>query len=191
MEEQQNPPEDGSFKKEPESNEAGLSNPPENLPVLPEIFSESDQAPSDSEPQIETMEPHHHPHVHHSKKWKDYLFEFLMLFLAVTAGFFVENRREHYVENKRAEQYSKHLLADLRLDSSLFENRNRDLQNKQKVHDSLLYLLTGKVNATNKEILETLFAVTIVYDLPVTTTTYNQMKTSGSLRYIKNEELTA
>ena len=55
----------------------------------------------------------------------------------------------------------------------------------------MLYLLTRKVNATNKEILEALFAVTFAYDLPVTTTTYNQMKTSGSLRYIKNEELTA
>ena len=39
-----------------------------------------------SNPAVE-MEVHHHPHVHHSKKWKDYLFEFLMLFLAVTAGF--------------------------------------------------------------------------------------------------------
>ena len=45
----------------------------------------------------ENMEVHHHPHKHHSKKWKDYLYEFLMLFLAVTAGFFVENRREYFV----------------------------------------------------------------------------------------------
>ncbi len=31
----------------------------------------------------------HHPHpVHHNKKLKDYFFEFFMLFLAVTAGFF-------------------------------------------------------------------------------------------------------
>ena len=43
----------------------------------------------------ENMEVHHHPHVRHSKRWKDYLFEFLMLFLAVSAGFFVENQREH------------------------------------------------------------------------------------------------
>ncbi len=40
------------------------------------------------------MGVHHHPHVHHSKKWKNYLYEFLMLFLAVTAGFFVENLRK-------------------------------------------------------------------------------------------------
>ena len=54
-------------------------------------ISESEQTHLDSEPQTENMEPHHHPHVHHSKKWKDYLFEFLMLFLAVTAGFFRES----------------------------------------------------------------------------------------------------
>ena len=169
----------------------GPPNPSENAPIIPEGSPESEQAPSASELQNDSMEIHQHPHLHHTKKWKDYLFEFLMLFLAVTAGFFVENQREHYIENKRAEQFSKHLLADLRLDSIFFENRKNDLQYKQKGHDKLLYLLTEKTNATNKEILETLFPITFAYDLPVTTTTYNQMKTSGSLRYIKNEELTA
>src|SRR5687767_10212194 len=37
-----------------------------------------------SQPLTENMEIHHHPHVHHTKKWKSYLFEFLMLFLAIT-----------------------------------------------------------------------------------------------------------
>ncbi len=27
------------------------------------------------------MEVHHHGHVHEKKKWKEYLFQFLMLFL--------------------------------------------------------------------------------------------------------------
>lgn len=137
------------------------------------------------------METHHAHHVAHDKKWKDYLFEFLMLFLAILAGFFVENQREHYIENKRAAKFSKHLLADLRLDSLLFENRQRDLQVKQQGHDRLQYLLTEKANATNKEILEALLPITFAYDMPVTTTTYNQMKSSGSLRYINNPELTA
>lgn len=191
MEERQNLLENRSDEKQSESQEASPSNPSENSAIIPEESPESEQIPSTSELQIETMEPHHHPHLHHSKRWKDYLFEFLMLFLAVTAGFFVENQREHYIENKRAAQFSKHLLADLRLDSLFFENRNNDLQYKEKGHERLLYLLTQKTNATNKEILETLFPITFAYDLPVTTTTYNQMKTSGSLRYIKNEELTA
>jgi hypothetical protein len=191
MEEQQTTSETSSEKRLPSSTEGSQAVPSENSPMLSEEPSESQQSPPTAELQLANMEPHFHPHLHHAKKWKDYLFEFLMLFLAVTAGFFVENQREHYIENKRAAQFSKQLLADLRLDSVFFENRKRDLQYKQKGHDSLLYLLTKKANASNKEILETLFPISFAYDLPVTTTTYSQMKASGSLRYIKNEELTA
>ena len=42
---------------------------------------------SNIKPQTEEMEVHHHGHVHHQKKWKEYLFQFLMLFLAITAWF--------------------------------------------------------------------------------------------------------
>ena len=133
----------------------------------------------------------HHSHKHHKSNWKDYLFEFLMLFLAVTAGFFVENRREYYIEHERAKQFSKQLLADLRLDSALLENRNRDIQLRQEIYDSLFYLLTEKEAATDKEVLEILLPLTYVFDIPSTATTYSQMKTSGSLRYIENVNLVA
>ena len=44
------------------------------------------------------MEVHHHPDLHHkAKPWKEYFLEFIMIFLAVTMGFFAENIREHYV----------------------------------------------------------------------------------------------
>jgi hypothetical protein len=38
------------------------------------------------------------------KKWTHYFWEFFMLFLAVSAGFLVENQREHYVEHQRAKK---------------------------------------------------------------------------------------
>jgi hypothetical protein len=57
------------------------------------------------------MEVHHHAHSSR-KKWTHYLWEFLMLFLAVTAGYFVENQREHYIEHKRARQYASTMLED-------------------------------------------------------------------------------
>ena len=142
------------------------------------------------QPQTDMEIPHQH-HSHHARTWKDYLYEFLMLFFAVTAGFFVENQREHYIEGKRAKKFSRQLLADLRLDSSLFENRNRAMQGMHKGHDSLLNLLTKRNDASDKEVLETLLPLAFVFDLPVTATTYNQMKTSGSLRYIEDMNLTA
>jgi hypothetical protein len=139
--------------------------------------------------QPKTMELSHRSHSHPARKLTDYLFEFLMLFLAVIAGFLVENEREHYIENKRARQFSQQLLIDLRQDSALFENRNRDIQLMQKGYDSLQYLLTQKNEATDKEVLETLLPVAFAFDIPAVTTTYNQMKASGSLRYIDDINL--
>jgi hypothetical protein len=57
------------------------------------------------------MEVHHHSH--HPKKWKEYITEFLMLFLAVTLGFFAENLREHYVEKEREEKFIQIVHEDL------------------------------------------------------------------------------
>jgi len=39
------------------------------------------------------MEVHHPHHPTHKKKWSEYIIEFLMLFAAVTLGFFAENVR--------------------------------------------------------------------------------------------------
>ncbi len=40
-----------------------------------------------------------------------------MLFLAVTAGFFMENLREHQVEKERAKEYAVSLYDDVKKDS--------------------------------------------------------------------------
>jgi hypothetical protein len=52
------------------------------------------------------MEVHHHPDLHHRrKKWKEYFLEFLMIFLAVTLGFFAETVREKISEKHRENDY--------------------------------------------------------------------------------------
>jgi hypothetical protein len=60
------------------------------------------------------MEVHHHSH--HPKKWKEYITEFLMLFLAVSLGFMAENIREHQIEKHREISYLKNVHEDLQLD---------------------------------------------------------------------------
>ena len=52
------------------------------------------------------MEVHAHSHTER-KKWTHYFWEFFMLFLAVTLGFFVENQREHYIENEKSKGICK------------------------------------------------------------------------------------
>src|SRR5215470_11318945 len=63
------------------------------------------------------MEVHHHSHTD-KKKWTHYLWEFLMLFLAVFCGFLAENQREHMVESRREKQYMRSMIADLKADTA-------------------------------------------------------------------------
>src|SRR5215204_283712 len=88
------------------------------------------------------MEVHQHTHTPR-KKWTHYFWEFLMLFLAVTLGFFVENQREHYIENKREKQYMFSLIKDLEqdltnIDVGIKVNRATILKS-----DSLIKLLSA------------------------------------------------
>jgi hypothetical protein len=62
------------------------------------------------------MEVHAHTHSER-KKFTHYLWEFLMLFLAVFCGFLAENFREHQVEKERAKQYISSLYEDLKADT--------------------------------------------------------------------------
>ncbi|HEV8504045.1 MAG TPA: hypothetical protein VGQ53_01555 [Chitinophagaceae bacterium] len=63
------------------------------------------------------MEVHAHSHTER-KKFTHYLWEFLMLFLAVFCGFLAENFREHEVEKERATQYMLSLYEDLKTDTT-------------------------------------------------------------------------
>ena len=62
------------------------------------------------------MEVHAHSHTER-KKWIHYFWEFFMLFLAVSAGFLVENQREHYMEHQRAKIYAANLYEELKQDT--------------------------------------------------------------------------
>ena len=63
------------------------------------------------------MEVHHHPHVE-KKGFKEYFLEFVMIFLAVTLGFFAESLREHINDNEKREQYIQSLVEDLQSDTA-------------------------------------------------------------------------
>lgn len=57
------------------------------------------------------MEVHHHSHK--PKNWKEYITEFIMLFAAVTLGFFAENLREIQIEKHREIKYLQNIRQDL------------------------------------------------------------------------------
>jgi hypothetical protein len=62
------------------------------------------------------MEVHHHPHA--TKGFKGYFLEFLMIFLAVTMGFFAEGLREKLVDHGKERHLITGILADLKKDTA-------------------------------------------------------------------------
>jgi hypothetical protein len=63
------------------------------------------------------MEVHHHSKPG-KKKFKEYFLEFLIIFLAVTLGFFAENIREHFVNSNKEKEFITSLKEDLRNDTT-------------------------------------------------------------------------
>src|SRR6202000_981704 len=65
------------------------------------------------------MEVHHHPDLHHEKKpWKEYLLEGLMIFLAVTMGFFAESLRENISAKEKEHEYVASFQSNLEKDKA-------------------------------------------------------------------------
>src|SRR5712671_281137 len=91
------------------------------------------------------MEVHHHSHPdnhrNNKRKWTHSLWEFLMIFFAVFAGFLAENQREHLVEHKREEVYIHSIGEDLMQDISQLDSIIRIRKQMNEIMDSLLYLL--------------------------------------------------
>ena len=86
------------------------------------------------------MEVHHHSH--HPKKWKEYLTEFIMLFTAVTLGFFADNQREHYIEGHRAIQFMESFMEDLSKDKIEVFNARKYATTQLNNIDTAISLLT-------------------------------------------------
>lgn len=79
-----------------------------------------------------------------TKSFKSYFFEFLMVFLAVTAGFFSENIREYFGDRNREVEYILSVSEDLRQDISMLDSIITARKKKDIMLDSLLYFINSE-----------------------------------------------
>ena len=134
------------------------------------------------------MEVHAHTHTPR-KKWTHYFWEFIMLFLAVTLGFFVENQREHMIEHQREKQFVKSLFNDIKSDTANIAKIINARTVKERILDSLVYMMNSiRPGDFTKQIYP--YAVIIGRTLPYRFVpndgTMQQLKNSGALRLIRN-----
>ncbi len=104
---------------------------------------------TDNKTETKNMEVHHHPHTER-KKFKHYLFEFFMLFLAVFCGFLAEYQLEHVIEHQKEKQYIESLISDLQDDVKSLDLQIDDEHRGIGELDSLIYLLNDAGLAKQK-----------------------------------------
>jgi hypothetical protein len=142
---------------------------------------------------IQTMEVHYHPDLPHGKKkWKEYLLEFLMIFLAVTLGFFAETIREKISDRHREKDYIIGLINNIKNDTSDLKgliNRN-DLE--LRGIDSLIKI--SKKNFTNIAVQDSIFFYAAHYTINLHLFQFNdltlvQLRNAGGYSLIKTSKV--
>ena len=136
------------------------------------------------------MEVHTHTHTAR-KKWTHYLWEFLMLFLAVFCGFLAENQREHMVEHQWAKQYATLLYDDIKVDTTTVKFQMQVLEFVNPRIDTFIHLVQ---NHKPKELPGGTWYYYgrfpgRYFNITFQDATIQQLKSSGGLRYFGNSSV--
>ena len=122
------------------------------------------------------------------KKWTHYLWEFLMLFLAVFCGFLAENQREHMIEHQREKEYIRSFVEDLKQDTVQLKKVIGSLDEKLLFKDSLLRELANPDVFKNSSKAYFFFDMSWHFpDFIYTDRTIQQLKNSGAMRLLRNK----
>ena len=134
------------------------------------------------------MEVHAHTHTAR-KKWTHYLWEFLMLFLAVFCGFLAELQLEHQIEKTREKEYILSMIEDLQKDTANFNIVSNDFHEIETRLDSLIAGFDKATSRFNSNwVSDFMKSIKNGYtDFVYTDRTIQQLTNSGGMRLIKRD----
>ncbi len=133
------------------------------------------------------MEVHHHPTVE-KKNFKEYFLEFLMIFLAVTMGFFAESLRERVNDNSKEHEYISALKKDLATDTINLMTWMRAFNSRMNEYDTVINMLRNPANIADGAKLYYMSRITTrgtVFE--DNDNTMIQLNISGNFRLIHNK----
>ena len=138
------------------------------------------------------MEVHHHPDLYHKRKnFKEYFLEFIMIFLAVTLGFFAEQMRESVADHNRGKEFMKSMVEDLKTDTANISSFSIKANVALIQMDSLIHLMRSpdRVQYGKRMYYFGRAITTKLGRFGLNDRTYVEMKNSGSLRLITDDVL--
>ena len=154
-----------------------------------EIIPTKDSDTINQNQETENMETHAQDlHKAPSHGLKHYLFEFLMLFLAVFCGFLAENFREHRVEQERGKQYILSFCEDLKADTTNINFQIEELMFQDSALSKIFECYDSVTQKTPsvqclKDIISNAQGFS---DFIYTDRTIQQLKYAGGLRLIQD-----
>src|SRR5215831_6675005 len=128
----------------------------------------------------------HHPKIE-KKNFKEYVFEGLMIFLAVMLGFFAESLREHISDQSKEREYISSLRQDLAADTVNINSFISGFTGRIYIYDTLIHSLQNPVNVPDGSEMYYLARLatrgTVFGDINNTLT---QLNSSGDFRLISS-----
>jgi hypothetical protein len=133
------------------------------------------------------MEVHHHPDLHHKKKnFKEYFLEFLMIFLAVTLGFFAENIREYISSRDKENIDIRSLSRNLTEDSAMIAYQIQSNEKGTETIDSMMELIrSGRYKDEPEMLYRFAYTTRGFQNFQYSNITFEEMKSSGSFGFIR------
>jgi hypothetical protein len=128
-----------------------------------------------------------------SRRFKKYIFEFVLLFLAVFLGFFADNLREENSERQQAYELAKSFYEELKNDSITAVSKvEARIKKEQAIEYMISFFKDSSLTSSSKSLsINFLWATTVRTPIIFTprTVVLEQLKGSGSIRYFKNYKL--
>lgn len=141
------------------------------------------------------MEVDHPHHPTHKKKWSEYIIEFIMLFAAVTLGFFAENVRDYKTMIERKDQNLFSILQDLKQDSIFIESTIKysddGIRYFQKLKAKLYEFHDNKISENEfiKFTMDNVDSSFVNQTFFLNSSSYNNMIATSNLTYVESTDL--
>lgn len=120
--------------------------------------------------------------------WKEYLLQFVLMFLAVFLGFFADNLREAQAERIREKKYIRSIINDLKADTSKLSDNINYCDRLLEGQDSALALLYTQYNKPyNQRFFHFMGAFQTMPIFVNNDATIQQLKSSGGFLAISSD----
>lgn len=123
------------------------------------------------------------------KNMREYILEFLMLFFAVTLGFFAENIREYYAEREMEAKFIEVVLEDLQADITTLKSTIQTQEQRIAYEDSLIQLLTARDYSNMRDLYFFARVTSLRNFFQPSINGFQQLKNAGGLKMIEEHDL--